>query len=143
MSWRHIPEINSTIVHLQIDTRDAMGANIVNTICEKVAALLPPLLGDVGIGLRILTNLSDRRLAWAECAIPSSAFKSDVYSGQEVIERIESAWQFAWHDVYRATTHNKGVMNGIDPVVIATGNDWRAVEAGAHAFCCRTELIAQ
>lgn len=136
LSWRYVPAINSLTFYLDVDTRDAMGANMVNTICEKLSLDLVKLIpGD--IGLRILTNLTDKRLARASCLIKKEAFHNDRYSGAEVAKRIEAAYLFAAHDVYRAATHNKGVMNGIDPVVIATGNDWRAVEAGAHAYCCR------
>lgn len=137
LSWRHIEEEDLLIIHLDIDTRDAMGANIVNTMCERVSGLMPELF-DCDIGLRILTNLSDKRTAKAECCIPNSALDSKGFSGEEVVDRIEKAYKFAFYDVYRATTHNKGIMNGIDPVVIATGNDWRAIEAGAHAFAART-----
>jgi hydroxymethylglutaryl-CoA reductase len=84
-----------------------------------------------------LTNLNDKRLARASCLVPASSFDSVEFDGKQVVERIEQAYLFARHDVYRAATHNKGVMNGIDPLVIVTGNDWRAVEAGAHAYCSR------
>ncbi|MBP6217167.1 MAG: hydroxymethylglutaryl-CoA reductase, degradative [Oligoflexales bacterium] len=137
LTWHYIEEIESLVLHLHIHTADAMGANITNTMCEKLAKLLPDLLPNCDIGLRILTNLTDRRMACAECTIPPEAFSARREEGLYVIERITKAWAFAWHDPYRAATHNKGVMNGIDPVVIATGNDWRAVEAGAHAYCCR------
>jgi hydroxymethylglutaryl-CoA reductase len=137
MDWRWIPEIKSLIVHLHIDTRDAMGANIVNTMCEKLAPILANLLC-CETGLRILTNLTENRLAKAVCKVPASAFNSRDYIGEDVVDRIVKAWEFAWHDVYRATTNNKGIMNGIDPVLIATGNDWRAIEAGAHAWTARS-----
>jgi hydroxymethylglutaryl-CoA reductase len=137
MTWRYIPAIKSLIIHLHIDTCDAMGANIVNTMCEKVSALMPELF-DCAIGLRILTNLTDRRLARVGCKVPAQAFTSHEFDGREVVQRIVMAYEFAAHDVYRATTNNKGIMNGIDPVLIATGNDWRAIEAGAHAYACRS-----
>lgn len=137
LSFRRIPEISATIFYLDIDTRDAMGANIVNTMCEKIATRLM-MIFDCEIGLRILTNLTDKRIAKAKCTVPWTAFHKDPTIGKEIVSKIEKAYQFAKYDVYRATTHNKGVMNGIDSVVIATGNDWRAVEAGAHAYCCRT-----
>ncbi len=137
VSWRYSKEINSLTFYVDVDTRDAMGANIINTICERLSSdLLRMIPGRMG--LRILTNLTDKRLARAHCLVPKEAFHNKNFSGAEVVERIEAAYLFAAHDVYRAATHNKGVMNGIDPVVIATGNDWRAVEAGAHAYCCRT-----
>jgi hydroxymethylglutaryl-CoA reductase len=89
------------------------------------------------IGLRILTNLTEKRLAKAECMVPASAFDSPEFKGSDVVDRIEKAYLFAHYDVHRATTNNKGIMNGVDPVLIATGNDWRAVESGAHAWACR------
>lgn len=138
LTWKYIPEIASLIINLHVDTQEAMGANIVNTMCEKLSVFMREIFPGSDIGLRILTNLTDRRIARATCEIPPHAFDSNKFSGPEVIDRIEGAWKFAWYDIYRATTNNKGVMNGIDPVVIATGNDWRAVEAGAHAYCCRT-----
>lgn len=137
ITWKYIPEIKSLVLYVHIHTCDAMGANIVNTMCERLSLFMPDLFPDCDIGLRILTNLNDRRLSRAECVIPPEAFDSDKFSGHEVVERIEKAWLFAKYDIYRAATNNKGVMNGIDPVVIATGNDWRAIEAGAHAYCAR------
>ena len=137
IDWRFIPEIQSLVLHIHIDTREAMGANIVNTMCERVSAVLPEII-PCDIGLRILTNYTAKRLARASCVVPASAFDSPGMVGTQVVERIAKAHLFAVHDVCRATTHNKGVMNGIDPVVIATGNDWRAVEAGAHAWAARS-----
>jgi len=126
------------IVHLLLDCRDAMGANAVNTLAEQVAPLLASLSGG-RVGLRILSNLTDRRLAWATCRIPASAFgDQDDPSGAAVVRGIAEANAFAWADPYRAATHNKGIMNGIDPLAIATGNDWRALEAGAHAYAARS-----
>lgn len=125
------------IVHLIFDCRDAMGANLVNSACEALADPIEEITGG-RVGLRILSNLSDRRTAKAECAVPLTALAFDRYSGEEVADRIIEAWAFAEADPYRAATHNKGIMNGIDAVVIATGNDWRAMEAGAHAFAART-----
>lgn len=136
LDWHYIPEMKSVVIHLHIDTRDAMGANIVNTMCERVSALMPEIL-PCDIGLRILTNLTEKRLARAECIIPASAFQSPEYNGNDVVDRIEKAYLFAYYDIHRATTNNKGVMNGIDPVLIATGNDWRAIEAGAHAWASK------
>jgi hydroxymethylglutaryl-CoA reductase len=137
ISWRYIAEINSLIVHVDIDTRDAMGANIINTVCENLAPRLAGLI-PCDIGLKILTNLCDKRVARARCLIPAQALNHAGLSGAEVAEGIVKAYLFARHDIYRATTHNKGVMNGIDPLIIATGNDWRAVEAGVHAFAARS-----
>jgi hydroxymethylglutaryl-CoA reductase len=121
------------IVHLLVDVRDAMGANTVNTMAEYIA----PEVEKISQGqarLRILSNLADKRLVTASVKISPSQFDTAEYEGQEVIKRILEAASFAVVDPYRAATHNKGIMNGIDPVVIATGNDWRAIEAGAHAF---------
>jgi hydroxymethylglutaryl-CoA reductase len=121
------------IVHLLVDVRDAMGANTVNTMAEYIA----PEVEKISQGqarLRILSNLADRRLVTASVKIGSSQFDTAEYEGQEVIKGILEAASFAMVDPYRAATHNKGIMNGIDPVVIATGNDWRAIEAGAHSF---------
>jgi hydroxymethylglutaryl-CoA reductase len=125
-----------TIVHLLLDCRDAMGANAVNTAAEAAEPLLESLTGGRA-KLRILSNLSDRRLAWATCQIPVSVLASQDWEGIEVARGIAEANAFAWADPYRAATHNKGIMNGIDPVAIATGNDWRALEAGAHAYAAR------
>lgn len=124
------------VVHLIYDVRDAMGANAVNTAVERLAPELETITGGKA-HLRILSNLADHRLARAECTIPLSELKFDEYSGEDVRDGIISAWAFAQADPYRAATHNKGIMNGIDPVVIATGNDWRAIEAGAHAYAAR------
>ncbi|MEA3334936.1 MAG: hydroxymethylglutaryl-CoA reductase, degradative [Chloroflexota bacterium] len=132
----HTPAGAMLIVHILLDCRDAMGANAINTAVEAVTPLLETLTGGRA-NLRILSNLSDRRTAWAACRIPAEAFTTAQFSGQEIIRRIAEANAFAWADPYRAATHNKGIMNGIDPIVIATGNDWRAVEAGAHAYAAR------
>lgn len=136
LSWRHFPEINSVVLYLDVDTRDAMGANMINSMCERIGKHIPHIL-PCDVGLCILTNLTDKRLARASCIVPAKALHSQEMSGDTLVERIEQAYLFADADVYRACTHNKGVMNGIDPVAIATGNDWRAIEAGAHAYCCR------
>ncbi len=124
------------VLHLIYDVRDAMGANAVNTACEHLAPMIEEITGG-RVHLRILSNLSDRRLARAECAIPAGALAHGEFSGEQVRDGIIEAWAFAAADPYRAATHNKGIMNGIDPVVIATGNDWRAIEAGAHAYAAR------
>jgi hydroxymethylglutaryl-CoA reductase len=125
------------VVHLVYDCRDAMGANMVNTACEALAPLVEELTGG-RVNLRILSNLADRRLARASCVVPAEALATPEYPGSLVAERIVEAYALAAVDPYRAATHNKGIMNGIDAVVIATGNDWRAVEAGAHAYAART-----
>lgn len=124
------------IVHLLIDCRDAMGANAINTMAEAVAPLLEQITGGRAY-LRILSNLSDRRLSRARAVVPAAALARDGLEGDEVVEGILWAYAFAAADPYRAATHNKGILNGIDPVLIATGNDWRAVEAGAHAYAAR------
>lgn len=124
------------IVHLLYDVRDAMGANAINTACERLAPEIERLTGGK-VFLRILSNLADQRLARAEVSIPESALAFNDFTGEAVAAGIEKAWAFAAADPYRATTHNKGIMNGIDAVVIATGNDWRAIEAGAHAYAAR------
>jgi hydroxymethylglutaryl-CoA reductase len=124
-------------VHVVVDCRDAMGANLVNTIAEAVADRLAQI-ADAKVGLRILSNLCDKRCVRVTCKVPGKALATDDMSGDEVISGIVNASRFAELDPYRAATHNKGIMNGIDAVVIATGNDWRAVEAGAHAFAARS-----
>ncbi len=124
------------VVHLLIDTQEAMGANLINTMCEGIAPLVESLTGGK-VFLRILSNLADRRLARATCRIPVTALADFDMSGESIAEGIVQASRFAQADPYRAATHNKGVMNGIDSMAIATGQDWRAIEAGAHAFACR------
>jgi hydroxymethylglutaryl-CoA reductase len=125
------------VVHLVVDCRDAMGANAINSMCEAVAPLLEQITGGRAY-LRILSNLSDRRLSRARCVVPAKALARDGLNGDEVVEGILWAYAFAAVDPYRATTHNKGILNGIDPVIVATGNDWRAIEAGAHAYAARS-----
>jgi hydroxymethylglutaryl-CoA reductase len=125
------------VLHLLFDTRDAMGANAVNTAVERIAPHVEEITGG-RVNLRILSNLTDRRKARAEGVIPASALARDGFSGVDVVRAIVEAGVFAEVDPYRATTHNKGIMNGIDPVVIASGNDWRAIEAGAHAYAARS-----
>ena len=137
LDWRFIAPLDTLVVLVHVNSGDAMGANIVNTICERLAAQLLELL-PCEVGLQILTNLNDRRRVRAVCEIPAAALSCNRFQGEEVIERIVRAYQFACHDPYRAATNNKGIMNGIDAVVIATGNDWRAVEAGAHAYAARS-----
>ncbi|ASU39194.1 hydroxymethylglutaryl-CoA reductase, degradative [Herbaspirillum sp. meg3] len=124
------------IVHLIVDVRDAMGANTVNTMAEAVAGHIEQITGGK-VRLRILSNLADLRLARAHVRVSPEALTTADYDGADVINRIVDAYTFAAVDPYRAATHNKGIMNGIDPVIVATGNDWRAVEAGAHAYAAR------
>jgi hydroxymethylglutaryl-CoA reductase len=133
------------VVHLIYDVRDAMGANAVNTACERLAPHIEAITGG-RVHLRILSNLADHRLARARCTIPvqelafSAQSGSEIreFTGEKVRDGIIEAWAFAASDPYRAATHNKGIMNGVDAVVIATGNDWRAIEAGAHAYAARS-----
>ena len=125
------------VLHLLVDVRDAMGANAVNTMAEALAPKVEALTGGE-VRLRILSNLADQRLARARVEIPPEALDTADLSGAEVARRMVEACALAVVDPYRAATHNKGIMNGIDPVVIATGNDWRAIEAGAHAFAARS-----
>jgi hydroxymethylglutaryl-CoA reductase len=125
------------ILHLLVDVRDAMGANTVNTMAETISPLVEKITGG-RVKLRILSNLADKRLARASVKIPFSNLGYSSFSGNEVANGIVEAYAFAEVDPYRAATHNKGIMNGIDSVVLATGNDWRAVEAGAHAYASRS-----
>jgi hydroxymethylglutaryl-CoA reductase len=125
------------VIHLIYDVRDAMGANAVNTACERLAPRVEAVTGGK-VHLRILSNLADRRLARARCTIPVDELAFDNFAGEEVRDGIIAAYAFAAADPYRAATHNKGIMNGVDAVVIATGNDWRAIEAGAHAYAARS-----
>jgi len=125
------------VLHLIYDVRDAMGANAINTAVERLAPLVESLAGG-RVHLRILSNLADRRLARSRCTIPLEQLAFDNYSAEEVRDGIIAAWAFAAVDPYRAATHNKGIMNGVDPIVIVTGNDWRAIEAGAHAYAARS-----
>ena len=124
------------VLHLIYDVRDAMGANAVNTATERLAPLVESITGG-RVHLRILSNLADRRLARASCTIPLAELAFGEFSAEEVRQGVIAAWAFAAVDPYRAATHNKGIMNGVDAVVIATGNDWRAVEAGAHAYAVK------
>jgi len=124
------------VVHLIYDCRDAMGANSINTAVEALAPLVEEITGGQVL-LRILSNLADKRLARARAVVPAQALTTDGVSGPEVARRIVKSYALAEVDPYRAATHNKGIMNGIDAVLMATGNDWRAVEAGAHAYAAR------
>ena len=124
------------IIHLHYDVRDAMGANTVNTALEAMAPLVAELTGG-RTALRILSNLADQRTTTAHCTIPKEVLGTFGLEGTSVGRLIEEANAFAMVDPYRAATHNKGIMNGIDAVCIATGNDWRAIEAGAHSYAAR------
>jgi hydroxymethylglutaryl-CoA reductase len=124
------------VVHVLLDTGDAMGANAVNSLVEGLSSMVEEIAGGTAC-LRILSNLADRRLARAAVRVPIAALARDGFDGEQVAARMINAYEFAVADPYRAATHNKGIMNGIDAVALATGNDWRAIEAGAHAFACR------
>ncbi len=128
-------------VHVLVDCRDAMGANLVNSVAETVADRLAEI-ARARYGLRILSNLCDKRCVRVWCRVPAAALASEETDGEKVIDGIVNASRFAELDPYRAATHNKGIMNGVDAVAIATGNDWRAVEAGAHAFAARSGRYA-
>jgi len=119
------------IVHLLVDVRDAMGANAVNTMAEAIAPHISKITKGK-IGLKILSNLADKRIAKAKVV-----YDKDEIGGEDVVNGIISAYKFAMRDPYRAATHNKGIMNGIDAVLIATSNDWRAIESGAHSYASR------
>jgi hydroxymethylglutaryl-CoA reductase len=127
------------VVHLIYDVKDAMGANAVNTACERLAPQIEAITGGK-VHLRILSNLSDRRMARARCTVPVNELTVgfETFKGETVRDGIIAAYAFAASDPYRAATHNKGIMNGVDAVVLATGNDWRAIEAGAHAYAARS-----
>jgi len=120
------------IVHLLVNVKDAMGANAVNTMAEAVAPFIEQITGGK-VYLRIISNLATHRLVFAR-----AVFAKDAIGGEGVVDGILNAYLFAKSDPYRCATHNKGIMNGIDPVVIATGNDFRAVESGAHAYASIT-----
>ena len=124
------------VVHFLLDTGDAMGANAVNSLVEGLSPMVEEIAGGTAC-LRILSNLADRRLARAAARVPFAALARDGFDGEEVARRVKYAYEFAAADPYRAATHNKGIMNGVDAVAVATGNDWRAIEAGAHAYACR------
>ncbi len=125
------------VLHLLVDVRDAMGANTVNTMAEAIAPIVERITGGE-VRLRILSNLADLRLARARIELTEEALVTKNFSGRRMMEGIVDAYEFAAVDPYRAATHNKGIMNGVDPVVVATGNDWRAIEAGAHAYAARS-----
>ena len=124
------------VVYITVDVCEAMGANVVNTIAEGISPLIASLTG-ARVGLRILSNLASFRRSRTEFRVPVEALAWKGRTGSEVAERILEAYAFAERDPYRAATHNKGIMNGIDAVALATGQDWRAIEAGAHAWAAR------
>ncbi|MEM1263191.1 MAG: hydroxymethylglutaryl-CoA reductase, degradative [Pseudomonadota bacterium] len=133
---RSTPDADRLVVHIVVDTCDAMGANLINSQCEAISARLAELAGATA-GLRILSNYCDEARVTAIMRVPSAALATRQFAGEAVRDAIVAANHFARTDVYRAVTHNKGVMNGIDPIALATGNDWRAIEAAAHAYAAR------
>ena len=135
------PSDRMMVVDVHVDCCDAMGANLVNSVAEAVGDRLGAL-AQARVGFRILSNLCDRRRVRVSCSVPFEALATDDMAGADVARGMEEGSRFAELDPYRAATHNKGIMNGIDAVVIATGNDWRAVEAGAHAYAARNGRYA-
>jgi len=125
------------VLHLLYDVRDIMGANTVNTAVEALAPVVEAITGG-RVHLRILSNLADRRLARASCTIAADLLAFNAFSGEQVAQGIVEAYALAAVDPYRAATHNKGIMNGIDAAALACGQDWRAIEAGAHAYAARS-----
>ena len=119
------------VTHIIVDVRDAMGANAVNTMCEALAPMIEELTGGK-IRLKILSNLADKRLVRAK-----AVFDKEKMGGEKVVDAFLESYTLASIDPYRAATHNKGIMNGIDAIIIATGNDFRAIESGAHAYAAR------
>ncbi len=124
------------VVHLIIDVREAMGANMINYACEAAGPVVERLTGG-RVNLRILSNLADRRVARADFSLPFEQLATEEMGGAEVAKRMVEAGRFAWADPYRATTHNKGIFNGICAAALALGQDWRAIEAGGHAYASR------
>ena len=139
LELRHFPATehgDMLVLHLHFDCRDAMGANLLNSVLEQLSPLVERISGG-RVNLRILSNLSDKRKAWASGTVPLQELRSNGRDGSALCQAIVEAAHFAEIDPYRAATHNKGIMNGIDALLLATGNDWRAVEAGAHAYAAR------
>lgn len=124
------------VVYLSVDTQEAMGANILNTMLEGISPLLEEMTGGTAL-MGILSNYATNSLVTTRCSVPFDLLKYKKIEGEELAQKISAASQLAQSDVYRATTHNKGIMNGVDALVLATGNDWRAVEAGMHAYAAR------
>jgi hydroxymethylglutaryl-CoA reductase len=131
------PDGGMVVAHLLIDCCDAMGANIVNSVTEAVADFLAQVAGG-RVGLRILSNLSVHRMVTVRAEVPRSALADDDLGGAAAADAVAAASRFAELDPYRAATHNKGIMNGVDAVLLATGNDWRGAEAGAHAYAAQS-----
>ncbi|MCK4429319.1 MAG: 3-hydroxy-3-methylglutaryl-CoA reductase, partial [Candidatus Aenigmarchaeota archaeon] len=129
------------VLHLVVDTLDAMGANAVNTMVEAINPCVIELTGGKSC-LKIISNFAVYRIVSVECKIPIEKLALKDYSGEKVVEGILNACALAKSDIYRASTHNKGIMNGIDAVVLATGNDWRAIEAGVHSYAARKKYTS-
>lgn len=127
---------NFLVLHLLVDPKDAMGANIINTMLEKIAPLVAEI-AQVGIGVRIISNFAEKRMVFVEGKVPIEKLALKNFSGKKVAEGILEAQELADSDIYRAVTHNKGVMNGIDAVALATGNDFRAIESAVHSFASK------
>ena len=128
-----IEEISSLIIMIDVDVKEAFGANIIDTLCERFGDILKEKYG-FDIGLRILTNLCLKRIASSQCKIKVETLDHKNYKGKDIAKGIVDAYRFAYYDINRAITHNKGIMNGIDAFTIATGNDFRAIEAAAHTY---------
>jgi hydroxymethylglutaryl-CoA reductase len=129
------------VAHLLLDCRDAMGANLCNTAAEALAPRIAEIAGG-SQGLAILSNLADRRRVTVRASIPFAALTTERFPGEGAARAIAQAATFAELDPYRAATHNKGIMNGVDAVALACGQDWRALEAGAHAYAARAGRYA-
>lgn len=127
---------NFLVLHLFVDPKDAMGANIVNTMLEKIAPFLQKITG-AKIGTRIISNFAEKRIVFVEGKVPIEKLTLGKFSGEKVAKGILVTQELAESDIYRAVTHNKGVMNGIDAVALTTGNDFRAIEAGVHSWALR------
>jgi len=127
---------NFLVLYLFVDTKDAMGANLVNTMLEEIALPLARI-ARAEIGLRIISNFAEKRIVFVEGKVPVEKLALDNFSGAKVAQRILYGQKLAENDIYRAVTHNKGVMNGIDAVALATGNDFRAIESGVHSFTAK------
>jgi len=129
---------NFLVLHLLVDPKDAMGANIINTMLEKISPLVKKISGGQ-IGVRIISNFAEKRIVFVEGKAPLKKLAFDGFSGIKVAQGILVAQELAESDIYRTVTHNKGVMNGIDAVAVATGNDYRAIESAVHGFASRNK----
>ena len=127
---------NFLVLHLLVDPKDALGANIINTMLEKIAPFLAKIT-KAEIGVRIISNFTEKRIVFVEGKVPIEKLALDKFSGEKVARGILTAQELAERDIYRAVTHNKGVMNGIDAVALATGNDFRAIESAIHSFAAK------